>query len=161
MSDDFQKGTQKTIDITVQAMKITKDVLQDVLSEFMNGSVEKKGKITLRQLERKSQSKLESIEVTDNNIRDFLNTAKKYNVDFALKRDKSTSPPTYHVIFQTDKSDNFNRAFTEYAAKKSSQIERQQAPFNRQKLIERAKEISAQPRERKDKVRERTKENSL
>jgi hypothetical protein len=161
MSDDFQKGTQKTIDITVQATKITKDVLQDVLSEFMNGSVEKKGKITLRQLERKSQSKLESIEVTDNNIRDFLNTAKKYNVDFALKRDKSTSPPTYHVIFQTDKSDNFNRAFMEYAAKKGNQIEQQKAPYNRQKLKERAQEIAAQPRERNDKVRERTKENSL
>ena len=37
---------------------------------------------------------LDSIEVSDRNIGDFLNTARKYDVDFALKRDKSTSPPT-------------------------------------------------------------------
>ncbi len=55
--------------------------------------------MTYKQLQAKSPSKLDSIEVSDRNIGDFLKTARKYDVDFALKRDKSTSPPTYHVFF--------------------------------------------------------------
>jgi hypothetical protein len=161
MAEDFLKGSQKTIDITVQATKMTKDVLQNALSEFLNGSAEKKGKISFRQLENKSQGKLESIEVTDNNIRDFLDVAKKYDVDFSLKRDKSTEPPTYHVFFQSSKAENFNRAFSEYVGKKANQIESEKAPYSRQKLKEQAQEIANQPRERKDKVRERSRENSL
>ena len=60
--------------------------------------------MTFKQLENKCKSKLESIEVTENNIGDFLSTARKYDLDFALKRDKSTTPPTYHVFFSANKN---------------------------------------------------------
>lgn len=161
MADDFQKGSLKTIDITVQTAKMTEDLLKQAMQEFLNGTAEKTGKMSLRQLENKSQGKLESIEITDNNIRDFLDVAKKYDVDFAMKRDKSTEPSTYHVFFQSSKADNFNRAFAEYANKKANQIEKQETMFNRQKLKERTNEIAQQPRQQKDKVRVRCKENSL
>lgn len=161
MTDDFQKGVNKTLDITVQTGKLTNETLKTALREFLNGSAEKKGRMSMKQLESKSRGKLESIEITDNNIRDFLSVAKKYDIDFSLKRDKSTSPPTYHVFFQSNKADNFNRAFSEYACKKEQQIEKQKAPYNRQKLKEKAQEIANQPKERKEKVRERSKENSL
>lgn len=160
-SDDFQKGTKKTIDLTLQTAKMTNDILKKALSELMNGSAAKKGKMSLKQLESKSGEKLESIEVTENNIGDFLNTARKYDVDFALKRDRSTSPPTYHVFFQTSKAENFQRAFSEYASIKGSQIERKKAPFDRQKLKERAKEIANKPLEKIDKSHEKHKEISL
>lgn len=161
MADDFQKGVNKTLDIMLQTGSLTKETLRNALREFLNGSAEKKGRISLKQLEKRSLGKLESIEITDNNIRDFLSVAKKYDVDFSVKRDKSTSPPTYHVFFQSNKADNFNRAFSEYANKKEQQIESQRTPYNRQKLKEKAQEIANQPRERKEKVRERSKENSL
>ena len=51
-----------------------------------------------RQLEKKSDSKLDSTPVSEDNIGDFLKTARKYDVDFALKADKSTRPATYHVF---------------------------------------------------------------
>ncbi len=161
MADDFQKGVNKTLDITVQTGKLTKETLKSALQEFLNGSAEKKGRMSMKQLEAKSQGKLESIEVTDNNIRDFLSVAKKYDIDFSLRRDKSTDPPTYHVFFQSNKADNFNRAFSEYAGKKEQQIENQKAPYNRRKLKEKAQEIANQPKERKEKIHERSKENSL
>lgn len=44
--------------------------------------------MTYKQLQAKSPSKLDSIEVSDRNIGDFLKIARKYDVDFALKRDK-------------------------------------------------------------------------
>ncbi|WP_295213097.1 PcfB family protein [Ruminococcus sp.] len=161
MADDLQKSLLKTIDVTIQTSKMTDEVLKQAMNDFLSGAAEKKGRLTYKQLENKSSGKLESIEITDNNIRDFLNVAKKYDVDFALKRDKSTEPPTYHVFFQSQKADNFNRAFNEYVDKKTNQIDQHKASFDRQKLQKRAIEISKQPRERADKVRERNMENSL
>ena len=46
--------------------------------------------MSYRQPEKKSDSKLYSTPVSEDNIGDFIKTARKYDVDFALKRDKST-----------------------------------------------------------------------
>lgn len=93
MPSDYENGAKKTIDISIKAEKMTADVLKSALQEFLSGKAEKKGRMTYKQLQAKSPSKLDSIEVNDSNIGDFLNTARKYDIDFALKRDKSTSPP--------------------------------------------------------------------
>ena len=93
MPSDYENGAKKTIDISIKAEKMTADVLKSALQEFMSGKAEKKGRMTYKQLQAKSPSKLDSIEVSDRNIGDFLKTARKYDVDFALKRDKSTTPP--------------------------------------------------------------------
>ena len=117
LSSDFESGIRKTIDITVKAENITADVLKSALQEFMSGKAEKHGRMTYKQLESKSPSKLDSIEVSSENIGDFLKTARKYDVDFALKSDNSTEPATYHVFFSAAKTDDFKRAFTEYLGK--------------------------------------------
>ena len=69
--------------------------------------------MTYKQLQAKSPSKLDSIEVSVGNIGDFLKTARKYDVDFALKRDKNTTPPTYHIFFSAAKTKDFKRAFSD------------------------------------------------
>ena len=117
MPSDYENGAKKTIDISIKAEKMTADVLKSALQEFLSGKAEKKGRMTFKQLQAKSPSKLDSIEVSDRNIGDFLKTARKYDVDFALKRDKSTSPPTYHVFFSAAKTEDFKRAFSEYVGK--------------------------------------------
>ena len=90
MPSDYESGAKKTIDISIKAEKMTADVLKSALQEFLSGKAEKKGRMTYKQLQEKSPSKLDSIEVSDRNIGDFLKTVRKYDVDFALKRDKST-----------------------------------------------------------------------
>lgn len=99
MVSDFESGTKKTIDLTMKTEKITSEILKTAMQEFLSGKAEKKGRMSYRQLENKSASKLDSIEVSESNIGDFTATARKYDVDFALKKDKSTQPPTYHVFF--------------------------------------------------------------
>lgn len=159
MQNDFEKGAENTIDITVQATKLTSEVLRSALNNYLNGKAEKQGRMSYKALERKSGAKLDSIEITDNNIQSFLKIAKKYDIDFALKRDATTFPPTYHVFFRTSQTENFNRAFKEYATGKSQEISKK--PYDRQKLQEKAQEIANQPRERKEKVLVRSKESSL
>lgn len=157
MPTDFESGIKKTIDLSMQAEKITSDILKSAMAEFLDGKAEKKGRMSFRQLEKKSKSNLESIEVTENNIADFLQTARKYDVDFALKRDKSTSPPTYHVFFSANKNESFNKAFSEYAGKMTDKLTR--GEMSRDVLKKEARKIAQQPR-KKEKVREKTKDMS-
>ena len=157
MPSDFESGTRKTIDLSVKAEKITSDVLRSAMQEFLSGKADKKGRMTYKQLQAKSPSKLDSIEVNDSNIGDFLNTARKYDIDFALKRDKSTSPPTYHVFFSAAKTEDFKRAFTEYTDKSRGKNQ-QRGEITREMMKKEASRVTSQPR-RKHKQREKTREN--
>ena len=156
MPSDYENGAKKTIDISIKAEKMTADVLKSALQEVMSGKAEKKGRMTYKQLQAKSPSKLDSIEVSDRNIGDFLKTARKYDVDFALKRDKSTSPPTYHVFFSAAKTEDFKRAFSEYVGKDQCKTPKR-GEFTREKMQQQAQKLRSKPR--KQKQREKTREN--
>lgn len=151
---DFQQGIRKTIDITVKAEKMTADILKSALQEFMNGKAEKKGRMTYRQLQEKSPSKLDSIDMSSDNIADFLKTARKYDVDFALKSDNSTNSQTYHVFFSAAKTEDFKRSFTEYLGKGQQP---NKAKFSRELLHKQAQRVVQQLRKRKQ--REKSREN--
>ena len=156
MPSDFESGTKKTIDLSMKAEKITADVLRSAMQEFLSGKAEKKGGMTYKQLQAKSPSKLDSIEVNDSNIGDFLNTARKYDIDFALKRDKSTSPPTYHVFFSAAKTEDFKKAFSEYVGKGQGKSQKR-GEFTREQMQQQAQKFRNKPR--KQKQREKTREN--
>ena len=153
MPSDFENGTRKTIDISVKAEKMTADILKSALQEFLSGKAEKKGRMTYRQLQEKSVSKLDSIEVSDQNIGDFLKTARKYDVDFALKRDRN-NPPTYHVFFSAAKTEDFKKAFSEYIGKGQG---KKRGEFTREQIQQQAQKVANKPR--KQKQREKTREN--
>ena len=154
MPSDFESGAKKTIDISIKAEKMTADVLKSALQEFMSGKAEKKGRMTFKQLQAKSPSKLDSIEVSDKNIGDFLKTARKYDVDFALKRNKSTQPPTYHVFFSAARTEGFKRAFSEYLGKGQG---KKRGEFTREQMQQQAQKVASRPR--KQKQREKSREN--
>ena len=156
MPSDFESGTKKTIALTMKAERITSDILKSAIQDFMSGKAEKKGRMTYKQLQDKSPSKLDSIEVSDSNIGDFLKTARKYDIDFALKRDKSTSPPTYHVFFSAAKTEDFKRAFSEYVGKGQGKTQKR-GEFTREQMHQQAQKIRNKPR--KQKQREKTREN--
>ncbi|HCY94735.1 PcfB family protein [Treponema denticola] len=50
-------------------------------------------------------------------MKDFEGTAKKYGIDFALKKDISENPPRYLVFFKGRDADVMEPAFKEYMAK--------------------------------------------
>lgn len=105
--------SKKTIDVVIQATKLTVDIFRNVIYDLTTKiNYESRGNVRLGQLMK--QGKLDSIEITDNNIKSFLDVAKKYDVSYALKRDSSTSPPTYHVFFTGRDTKTLNKAFKEY-----------------------------------------------
>jgi hypothetical protein len=74
----------------------------------------KHGKQSIHTLSKQGAS-LSNIEVTGDNIGSFRRTARKYNVDFALKRDDSETPPKWLVFFKAKDADAMTAAFKEYS----------------------------------------------
>lgn len=72
------------------------------------------GKQTVKQLVKQGQG-VQNIEITDKNIKSFERVAKKYGVDFALKKDPAEG--RYLVFFKAKDADALNAAFAEYTAK--------------------------------------------
>lgn len=66
-----------------------------------------------------------NIEINDPSIRAFERIARKYGVDYAIKKDRSSTPPKYLVFFKGRDADALAAAFTEYTNKKVKQAERQ------------------------------------
>ena len=115
---------QKTIALAIKTGKLTGQVLQAAMKKFLAARQKSKAKIhhgkqSLRQL-KKDGSALSNIEITDANIGLFRPCAKKYDIDFTLRKDRSTHPPRYIVIFKTKQADNLEQAFKEFTAKKLS-----------------------------------------
>ena len=103
-----EEVTQRTVALCVEATKLSAGMLQQamkkVLDEMQKGVTGHKtklhhGKQTLRQL-MKHNTGVSNIEITDQNIRAFSATAKKYGIDFALKKDTSGEIPRYLVFFR-------------------------------------------------------------
>ncbi len=151
------RNTEEIIDVCVQTGKMTSEVLRTALRDFLDGKTKKKGNISFEALSQKG-GKLESIEVNDNNIKDFLTVASKYDVDFSLKRDSSISPPIYHVFFSTGNSDNFKRAFKEYVQTVQNKVKKD-VHVDRAKMQENAAAVTRNQAE-KQQSKERTREKS-
>ena len=61
---------------------------------------------------------LSSIEITEENICAFTGVAKKYHIDFALKKDKLSEHPRYLVFFKSRGADAMTAAFHEFTNRK-------------------------------------------
>lgn len=101
------------------------------------------GKQSMKKL-RKQNCQLTNIEITDGNIKSFEKYARKYYIDFSLKKDTSVSPPRYFVFFKAKDVDLMTAAFKEYTGKTLS---KEKKPSLRKKLML-AKERMAKHRER-------------
>ncbi len=69
----------------------------------------------------KQNAGVSNIEITEDNIKAFESTARKYGIDFALKKDSTESPPRYLVFFKGRDADALTAAFKEFSAKKLTQ----------------------------------------
>ena len=116
--------TQKTLALCVETGKMTAQLLQQAMKKVLADMEKHKknpqlhhGKQTLRQL-MKHNTGVSNIEITDQNIKAFSATAKKYGIDFALKKDTTGEIPRYLVFFKGRDADAVTAAFREFSAKK-------------------------------------------
>ena len=112
-----EEVTQKTIALVFKSSRLTADVLKKAMKLYLEhrkqGKQASHGKMSVKDLVGQGMG-ASSIEVTDNNIKSFERVARKYNVDFAVKKDKTASPPKYMVVFKGKDADVITQAFREF-----------------------------------------------
>ena len=122
---------QRTLTLAINTTKMTANVLKSAISKYLAYRKEKKregpvkpcGKQSVKQLVGQDQG-VANIEITDRNIKDFERIARKYGVDFALKKDKTGDIPKYLVFFKARDADALTAAFMVYRAKSDRKKER-------------------------------------
>lgn len=133
---------QRTVTLAVSTSKMTANVLKSAISKYLAYRKEKKREGPVKpcgkQLVGQDQG-VTNIEITDKNIKDFERIARKYGVDFALKKDKTGEIPKYLVFFKARDADALTAAFKEYTAKTDRKKER---PYVLKKL-RKFKEVAA------------------
>jgi hypothetical protein len=109
----------RTAALSIQAAKISGRLLAKAMREFMkkakeHETPERHGKRSVKSLAKQGAS-LSNIEVSGDNIGSFSRVARKYNVDFALKKDGSAEPPKWLVFFKARDADSLTAAFNEFS----------------------------------------------
>ena len=148
-----EETNEKTIALYIKTGKLTAQTLQKAMKAILSKGKKQlakppQGKQSLKQL-MKQNAGVSNIEITKDNIKAFESTAKKYGIDFALKKDSTETPPRYLVFFKGRDADALTAAFKEFSAKKLTQ---EQKPSIR-KLIVSLKEKAAALNAQRDKVK--------
>lgn len=95
--------------------KLTADLLKWAIRQYQKQANEPQhGKQSVKSLVGQGDG-VQNIEITDKNIKSFERVARKYGVDFALKKDPAQG--RYLVFFKARDADALNAAFAEYTAK--------------------------------------------
>ena len=153
-----EEVTQRTVTLCIQTGKLTAELLQKAMNKVLEDIEKHKrnpqlrhGKQTLRQL-MKHNTSVSNIEITDQNIRAFSSTAKKYGLDFALKKDTSGEIPRYLVFFKGRDADVITAAFREFSAKN---LAREKKPSIHERLAQAKEKAKHQDLERGEKIKTR------
>ena len=139
----------RTLTLVVSGTKFTGRLFKAAISKYMAHRREKKlekqrsrdspvtpkGKQTVQQLIGQNQG-VSNIEINDPSIRDFERIARKYGVDYAVKKDRSASPPKYLIFFKARDADALTAAFSEYTQKKVKKADRSERPSVLAKLAQ-------------------------
>ena len=139
----------RTLTLVVSGTKFTGRLFKAAISKYMAHRREKKlekqrsrdspvtpkGKQTVKQLIGQNQG-VSNIEINDPSIRDFERIARKYGVDYAVKKDRSASPPKYLIFFKARDADALTAAFSEYTQKKVKKADRSELPSVLAKLAQ-------------------------
>ncbi len=148
-------STEKTIAFTVRTTKLTAGILRKMLEMFLDrNNTPKHGKQSIQNLVGQNAG-VTNIEVSDNNIKAFERVAKKYNVDFAVQKDKTVEPPKYFVYFKGRDTAILEQAFKEFV--KENEKKQNRVSF-KEKIQQLGKKMEKEKSQEKTKTREHQRE---
>ena len=111
-----EEVTQKTVALVFKGSRLTAGALRAAMRAYLEHQKRKgprHGKIPVKKLLGQGKG-ASSLEIKESNIKSFERTAKKYRVDFAVKKDRTTEPPKYVVFFKGQDADAIAMAFREF-----------------------------------------------
>ena len=138
---------QKTFNIVVSTTKLTARTILNAGKAAIQQQQAKMagGKQSVRMLLRQNRG-VSSVEIDKTNIRGFERYAKKYGIDYAIRKDNSEMPPRYLVFFKAPDVEAFNTAFKEYSASLLSKTKRPSVLEKLHELVQAAAELPGKVR---------------
>ncbi len=146
---------QKTVNLVVSTTKLTMRTVAQAALTYLKHRKNRIGRHTVKQLLRQGQG-ISSLDVAKTDLKGFEKEARKYGIDYAVRKDVTANPPKFLVFFKARDADVMKAAFEEYT-KKVLQKEK------RPSVLEQLKKIRALVAELPGKVihREKQREQSL
>ena len=128
----------RTVALTISTAKLTGRLFRAAVAKYLDYWKNKQreepaiphGKQTVKQLIGQNQG-VSTIESNDPHIKNFERIARKYGVDYAIKKVRTEDKPKYVIFFKARDTDALTQAFTEYTRKSA---EREKKPSVLQKL---------------------------
>ena len=140
---------EKTVSLCIRCGKVTANLLKAAMKKALVKMEQEKQKLKGQKQPKqdkedktykgkqsmdkliKQNVQLSNIEITDGNIKSFERVAKKYSIDFSLKKDVNADPPRYYVFFKARDADVMTAAFKEYTGQS---LNKDKKPSVRKKL---------------------------
>ena len=125
---------RRTLGVIVECVKLTPEIFTKAIEDMLKNIANKQpqGKTSLNKLMK--SGKVDSIEVSDSNIGSFSQTARKYDLTYALKRvQDENGKKQYLVCFNGKDLDTMQKAFQEYSY---NQTHKKKTMFSRKKVSE-------------------------
>ncbi|MCD8149854.1 MAG: PcfB family protein [Clostridiales bacterium] len=148
----------KTVNLMISTTKLTARTLIAGFRKYAQhharvkaGKAVPHGKQSVKELVGQGQG-VSSLDISDTGIKDFERIAKKYGVDFAIKKDKSVMPPKYLVFFKARDADALTAAFDEYQV---TRLNRDEKPSVLEQLHKFKELVASLPKKVREKVQER------
>jgi hypothetical protein len=126
-----EEVSQRSVTLMVQTGKMTGRVLLQAIQKYLNEQRHRnqlkaktkvvtpsyKGRMTIKEL-MKERMGLSSIDIHDENIREFERIARKYRIEYAIKKEHGKTPPHYLVFFRGKDADVLQMAFKEFVRRR-------------------------------------------
>ncbi len=155
-----EEVTNRSINFAISTSKLTARTIMNGIRTYLNHRAKVKarkaseiphGKQTVQELIGQNQG-VTSIPVANTELKGFERVAKKYGVDFAIRKDASVEPPRYMVFFKARDQAALEAAYKEYSAQAFSKEKR---PSVRKMLDKLVNLTAATPKKTREKRQER------
>lgn len=151
-----EEVTNRTVNLAISTTKLTGRAIVKGIRMYLNHRAKVKGrtphgKQTVKELIGQNQG-IASIPIPNSELKSFERVAKKYGVDFAIRKDNSMEPPRYTVFFKAHDEAALSAVCKEYAAQT---VSKQKRPSVLQALREMSHLNIASPKKTREKHQER------
>ena len=160
----------KTVNLAVSTTKLTGRTLMNAFRTYLyhknnvkmrRALGEQHGKVIGKQSVKELMGRgegLSVIEIADGSAREFCKTAKKFGVDYAIRKDKSCDPPRYTVFFKAKDAEVLQQVLKDYVLKNREKEPKEKKQSILEQLRKFKEKIAENHEQKKQKQRKKIRE---
>ena len=115
----------KTVNLAISTSRLTAKTIVSAVQSYLKHQKEAAsaktdevpvGKQSVKELVGQNQG-VSNIDIAKTDLKGFEQTARKYGIDYAIRKEKTEGAPKYLVFFKARDTDAMTAAFNEYSQK--------------------------------------------